>query len=399
VILFPSRYSSLRGTGSVRESDGRRLSALSFARIHAGPAVASVVAALAAATCSAQQAQPIALVPTDGVTISGGLNVINGQASIVNSGSVTAGERTARLSLTRGGELRLCSTTTLSLSKDSTNVDPHSTALMMTLEKGAVEASYTAGRFSDVLLTPDLRVFISGPGLVDLRIRVNAQGDTCVENHGALAPYVTVSSLLEGGLYRVQANQRVLFEHGSLHDVVDHESEPCGCPPPPIISVASTGTSGGKTAKPGQTIGGPSSTPSDTEFPLAQSEGLAPAPKPAEPATKPVTQAAINVPLVYNGEAPPPTAATPIPPYNPDDPVAVTPPPAPPKPATNTKPAATTPQAPRPAAPRPAPAATTEVATATAQQVQPKPSTARAQSPNRGVFHRIGHFFAKIFGG
>jgi hypothetical protein len=69
VILFPSRYSSLRGTGCQHGSESRRLSALSFARIHAGPAVASVVAALAAATCSAKQAPAIALVPTDGVTI------------------------------------------------------------------------------------------------------------------------------------------------------------------------------------------------------------------------------------------------------------------------------------------------------------------------------------------
>ncbi len=279
--------------------------------------------------CLAQQAKPIALVPIEGVSISGGLNVTNGQASIVNSGSVTAGDRTAHLSLSRGGEVRLCSTTTLNLSKDSTATDSNSSALMMSLDRGAMEATYVAGRFSDVLLTPDLRVFISGPGQVDLKIRVNAQGDTCVDNHGANGPYVTVSSLLEGGLYRVQANQRVLFEHGSLHDVVDHEQEPCGCPPAPIVSVASTGTGGGKAAAPGQVIGGPSSTPDDTAFPLAQSEGLAPTPKVPDPPQAAQVHARVNVPLVYNGDAPPqtPTVAQsvprPIPSYDTEDPVLV----------------------------------------------------------------------------
>ncbi len=277
----------------------------------------------------AQQAKPIALVPIEGVSISGGLNVTNGQASIVNSGSVTAGDRTAHLALSRGGEVRLCSTTTLNLSKDSTATDSSSSALMMSLDRGAIEATYVAGRFSDVLLTPDLRVFISGPGQVDLKIRVNAQGDTCVDNHGANGPYVTVSSLLEGGLYRVQANQRVLFEHGSLHDVVDHEQEPCGCPPAPIVSVASTGTGGGKAAAPGQVIGGPSSTPDDTAFPLAQSEGLAPTPKVADPAQAAQVHARVNVPLVYNGDAPPQTppkpqsVPRPIPSYDTEDPVLV----------------------------------------------------------------------------
>jgi hypothetical protein len=396
VTLFPSSSPSLPGTeqhGGPKSQGGS-----AWNRVGMWPSLAF---AAVTAVALGQQAQPIALVPTDGVTISGGLNVTNGQATIVNSGSVTAGNRTARLALTRGGELRLCSTTTLNLSKDSTNIDPRSTALMMSLDRGAIEASYSAGRFSDVLLTPDLRVFISGPGEVDLRIRVNAQGDTCVDNHGAGAPYVTVSSLLEGGLYRVQANQRVLFEHGSLHDVVDHEAEPCGCPPPPIVSVASTGTAGGKTAKPGQVVGGPSSTPADTDFPLAQSEGLAPTPKVPDSGAKP-EQAAhtrINVPLVYNGEAPPPNVPAPIPPYNPDEAVVV------PKPAAVQPVAKSAPPVqaqPVPAKPTPPPAAIPRPAPEVAAPVQTAQATApaKAQSAHSsGVFHRIGHFFSKLFGG
>ena len=113
---------------------------------------------------------------------------------------------------------------------------------MMALDRGAIEANYTVGKYSDVLLTPDLRILISGPGQADLSIRVNTKGDTCVDNHGADAPYVTVTSQLEGGAYRVLPDQRVNFEHGSLREVVDHEPEPCGCPATPATSVASAGT-------------------------------------------------------------------------------------------------------------------------------------------------------------
>ncbi len=137
---------------------------------------------------------------------------------------------------------------------------------MISLDRGALEASYATGKYSDVLMTPDFRILISGPGQTDLKIRVSPKGDTCLDNHGADAPYVTVTSLLEGGLYRVQPNQRVLFEHGSLNEVVDNETEPCGCPPATL-----------EAAKP---VGGPSSTPADTAFPIAQSEGLAKAPPP-----------------------------------------------------------------------------------------------------------------------
>ena len=229
----------------------------------------ALAASILAVPAFAQQ-QPIAYVPTEGVSLSGSLAVANGKASIGNDGTITAGDSTAHVSLVRGGELSLCASTKVHLSKEtsaSTSTDPAAdSALMIALDRGAVEASYTPGKYSDVLLTPDLRILISGPGQADLKIRTNQKGDTCVDNHGANAPYVTVTSQFEGGLYRVQPNQRVMFEHGSLQQVVDNESEPCGCPapPPPPVAVASTA--------PGILLNG----------------SRTPEPKPAEPVAKPV---------------------------------------------------------------------------------------------------------------
>ena len=261
--------------------------------------------------------QPIGRTSATEVKVSGAVDISHGETLLGNGSEITAGDQAVKIALQRGGELRLCSTSSVHLSKDRSIDDPASSALMMALDRGAIEANYTVGKYSDVLLTPDLRILISGPGQADLSIRVNAKGDTCVDNHGADAPYVTVSSQLEGGAYRVLPDQRVNFEHGSLREVVDHEPEPCGCPTMPVISVASAGTTGANPATPGQPVGGPSSTPADTAFPIAESEGLAAPPTPSTvPAVPPgQTHAQVTVPLTYNGENPaplPPLAPPPL---------------------------------------------------------------------------------------
>jgi hypothetical protein len=151
--------------------------------------------------------------------------------------------------------------------------------------------------------------------------------------------------------------------------VVDNEQEPCGCPAP--VSVATAGTSSDKPADVGAKVGGPSSTPADTAFPLAVSQGLAPPPaKPDVPAGE--VHASVTVPLTYNGATG--KAGDPA-----DLAVAGA--------------AGVTPAAPAAAAPTPKPAANpapiAETATAVAPQKKPQKS---------GFFHSVGRFFSKIFG-
>jgi hypothetical protein len=327
--------------------------------------------------------QPIAYVPTQGVSLSGSLSVADGKASIGNNGSITAGDDTAHITLARGGQLLVCTTTKVHLSKDTSvgdTSDPGAdSALMIALDRGALETNYTTGKYSDVLLTPDLRILISGPGQASLKIRVNQKGDTCVDNHGANAPYVTVTSQFEGGVYRVQPNQRVLFEHGSLQQVVDNEPEPCGCPvAPPPVSVADSGvTNHANPAHPGQPIGGPSSTPADTAFPLAESEGLKPPPTlPQQPVVPMgIPHIELQAPISYS------SAATP----DPKTPGAAG---AEPASAVSAPLAPAAPPSTAPTTPAPAPPQTAPQAPADA----PKPKK------QGGFFHAIGHFFGKVFG-
>jgi hypothetical protein len=160
-------------------------------------------------------------------------------------------------------------------------------------------------------MTPDFRILIAGPGAAEVKVRLGQHGDTCVDNSGANAPYVLVTGVFDGGNYRVQPGQRVMFEHGSLHEVVDQEKEPCGCPP---------------AAKGGN------------EFPLAQSEGLAPTPKssPAAPNPSSMNPGSSSTqavePLVYkSADHAPQPAAQPAPPASASANPPATAPPAPKK--------------------------------------------------------------------
>lgn len=238
---------------------------------------------------------PIAIVPIedanrDQAKIVGALQVTKGTTFILKNGTITSGNQTTNVILPHRGVLHVCAATSLTLSADTSLSSSESPGLMMAMDHGAIEASFAAGRNSDVLMTPDLRILIGGPGSVDLKVRLGEHGDTCVDNPGANAPYVVVSSVFEGGAYRVQPGQRVMFQHGSLQEVVDQEKEPCGCPA--------------------------SARPGTNDFPLDQSEGLAPLkighpqPHPAA-ADRAAAAPELNRGLVYpHDSTQPPVAST-----------------------------------------------------------------------------------------
>ena len=210
---------------------------------------------------------PVAIVsldskePGSAAMVTGALQVANGKAMIASSGAVTSGAATTEVTLPHRGVLRVCASTTVKLATDASVPAGEVPGLMMSLDHGAIEASFATGRNSDIVLTPDFRILIGSPGAADVKLRLGQHGDTCVDNAGINAPYVLVTSVFDGSVYRVQPGQRVMFQHGSLLEVVDQEKEPCGCPEPP--------------------------KPNSNEFPLAQSAGLAPLAPPGPPGVTP----------------------------------------------------------------------------------------------------------------
>lgn len=249
-----------------------------------GAVVAPLVYAQQVAEPAGSSTSPIAIVPVDASnSVTGALKVAEGKALIANNGSITSTDKTTEVILPHRGTLRVCAATTLKLTADSSVPAGETPGLMMALDHGAIETSFATGRNSDILLTPDFRILLGGPAATEVKIRLGAHGDTCVDNPGPNAPYVLVTSVFDGSVYRVQPGQRVMFQHGSIQEVVDQEKEPCGCPAP---------------HKPGS-----------NDFPLAQSAGLAPLEAPTTPLVKaPQTKEPPSEPLVYQA-APAPSVA------------------------------------------------------------------------------------------
>ncbi|MFP5277838.1 MAG: hypothetical protein ACLGPM_12035 [Acidobacteriota bacterium] len=256
-------------------------------------------------------AGPIAIVPVsngapgEAAVVTGALEVTNGKVMIGTSGSITSGSRTTDVTLPRRGTLRVCPSTTVKLAADSGAPAGTTPGLLMAMDRGAVEMSFATTQGpsnADILLTPDFRILMNGPGASEVKVRLGANGDTCVDNSGLNAPYIVVTSLFESGLYRVQPGQRVMFQHGSLREVVDSEKEPCGCPPTPAKKASN-------------------------EFPLAQSEGLEPSPAPA-PAPPHAAGSVAQAPLVYSAREHAPTAVIPKPMPAPAQPAAAAPAPS-----------------------------------------------------------------------
>ncbi|MGD0097658.1 MAG: hypothetical protein ABSB60_14285 [Terracidiphilus sp.] len=226
----------------------------------------------------APQAGPIAIISMnnkngDPPSLTGALEVSANKAIIVASGSITSGSQTTEAILPHRGVLRICASTTVKLAADTSVPAGETPGLMMAFDHGAVEASFATGRNSDVLLTPDFRILIGGPGAAEVKVRLGPHGDTCVDNAGVNAPYVLVTGIFDAGDYHVKAGQRVMFQNGSVHEVVDDEKEPCGCPP--------------------------AGHPGTNEFPLAESAGLAPLQEPTASAPNHAAKPQAVGPLVY----------------------------------------------------------------------------------------------------
>jgi hypothetical protein len=230
--------------------------------------------------------QLIGYVSTRDAEVSGASDVLNGQAVLTGSAAVTAREHTAAITLGRGGMVRVCQSSALHVaeSKSAGMAAP----LLFSLDRGAIEIA-TLGTVNDSIMTPDLRFNVVKAGPLDLRLRVARNGDTCVENRGAGAPTLDISDAFGETMYQVAAGQHVLFEHGNLHEVVDDEREPCGCPDAQGMALADAllGSGGAKAS-----VVAPVTQPAELQtaeqraaaaavkahpFPAAISEGLAPA--------------------------------------------------------------------------------------------------------------------------
>jgi hypothetical protein len=208
-------------------------------------------------TAQEQGVRVMGTVATKDALVTGGLEVKGDRARLMSNTSVTAYGRTAPIVLDRGGQVLVCATSQFHLLHSGVG-----NSLLFGLDRGALEL-HTATFPQDVILTPDIRFTIEQAGSYDLRLRVTRNGDTCVENAGKKAPVLVLNDAFSRASYRLMPGQHVLFERGSLREVVDHERSECGCPGAETAVQLAANASAAEKAS------------AANPFPAAASEGLA----------------------------------------------------------------------------------------------------------------------------
>src|SRR5271155_5730548 len=126
-----------------------------------------LVFAMGCGVAGAQQAIGAGGIGTVGVQdakIAGALEVSNGRAVLEGNTTVTAMDRTAEVTLTRGGSVKVCATSGLHVTSGQNAGAQGGAAaapLMLALDRGAIEVQMAATT-RDVVMTPDLRFTMRG---------------------------------------------------------------------------------------------------------------------------------------------------------------------------------------------------------------------------------------------
>ena len=158
-------------------------------------------------------------------SVRGSVLFASGGTQIQSGSSVTAGDAAALLKLRRGGEVRMCPKTTLSVTSPSNGRN-----LLSEMNTGSIEAHLRC-RLSDTVMTPDFRIMLAGPGTFHFAISANANGNACVQALPPNTASLIVSEVNGDGTYQVKPNEQVLFQNGTVANASPLVPPDCGCPP------------------------------------------------------------------------------------------------------------------------------------------------------------------------
>jgi len=215
-------------------------------------------------------------------TVKGAVALAAGGAHVMSGSTVSAGDATAVLKLDRGGEVRICPHTTMTVASSQTGRD-----LMLGINAGALETHYTVSASADSIVTPDFRILLAGPGRFDFAIESGKGGDTCVRALPGNSSSLIVSELMGDATYQVKPAERLVFRNGKLADP-DHDNATCGCvSSPPVLRAENR--------------------------PPPEPVPVAPQPPVAElkPVEAPV-HIQVDAPFVYRADEPPPPGPSPL---------------------------------------------------------------------------------------
>ncbi len=140
--------------------------------------------------------------------------------AVLPGSELSAGGAAATLKLSRGGQVRICSRTHLS-------VNSGGQGLMLGMDTGAIEIDFRLQEaVVDLVLTPDFSIRLAGPAVYHFALGVTNGGDTCFKPLPGNDASVLFSELLGSNVFA--SNEAAFFRGGRLSG---HTSltDPCGC--------------------------------------------------------------------------------------------------------------------------------------------------------------------------
>jgi hypothetical protein len=172
---------------------------------------------------------PVGEVFASDASVHGSITLAAGGAQVMSGSQVAAGDRPAILKLARGGTVRICPKTILTVSSSISG-----RSLLYSLNKGQIEFHFDLSSEADAVQTPDYRVQFIGPGHFDLAMCANNRGELRLRGRNSSAAII-VSEMLGDGVYQAPAGTSLDFHGGSVRDVTPPDGTLCGCDEPPVL--------------------------------------------------------------------------------------------------------------------------------------------------------------------